>query len=356
MLTAFLCVLGLAGAALQGSEAEAARAAGQPTLIVLNKSEATASLIELESGKIVKTLPVGKGPHEAATSPDGKTVVVCNYGEQTPGSSLTVLDMLSREVDRTIELVDYHRPHGIVFISEHELLVTAEVEKKLILVDLRSDKVEAAMHTDQGASHMVAVSPDHQRAFVANIASGSISVIDLESKELVKVIPTGAGAEGIAVHPTKPEVWVTNRSADSVSVIDTKTLEPLAQMGCAAFPIRVAFTPDGRHALVSCAKSGDVAVFDVAQRELSQRIRMDEKALEDSGERLFGDSFGNSPVPIGILVEPEGKLAFIANTNADIVTVIDTTSWKIVRRLATGKQPDGMSWTSVAASAGAAAR
>ena len=44
-------------------------------LIVLNKSDATASLIDLGTGAVVATMPVGTGPHEVAVSPDGRTAV-----------------------------------------------------------------------------------------------------------------------------------------------------------------------------------------------------------------------------------------------------------------------------------------
>ncbi len=33
------------------------------TLVVLNKAEATASLIDLDTGKVKKTIPTGDGPH-----------------------------------------------------------------------------------------------------------------------------------------------------------------------------------------------------------------------------------------------------------------------------------------------------
>jgi hypothetical protein len=39
------------------------------TLVVLNKAETTASLIDLSSGEVRATLPTGSGPHEAAVSP-----------------------------------------------------------------------------------------------------------------------------------------------------------------------------------------------------------------------------------------------------------------------------------------------
>ena len=42
------------------------------TLVVLNKSEATASLVDLSSGTVRATLPTGDGPHEVAVSPGGR--------------------------------------------------------------------------------------------------------------------------------------------------------------------------------------------------------------------------------------------------------------------------------------------
>ena len=40
-------------------------------------------------------------------------------------------------------------------------------------------------------------------------------------------------------------------------------------------------------------------------------------------------------------------VAFVANTNADIVTVIDLKTWEIVDRLTAGKEPDGLGYSSL---------
>lgn len=42
------------------------------TLLVLNKSDNTVSMIDLASRKVLATLPTGVGPHEAAVSPDAR--------------------------------------------------------------------------------------------------------------------------------------------------------------------------------------------------------------------------------------------------------------------------------------------
>lgn len=332
----------MASATVIGTSAQA------QTLVVLNKSEANVSMIDATSGDVYATIGVGIGPHEAATSPDGKTVIVCNYGQREPGHTLTVIEVEKQRAARTIDLVDYHRPHGIVYLDERTIVVTAEVEKKLLVVDVEDGRVVSAIDTDQDISHMVAVTPDERYAFVANIGSGSASVIDLKGRQLVKVVETAPQAEGVAAHRSRPEVWVSNRRANTISVISTESLEVLSEFDCGEVPIRVTFTPDGRKALVSCARSGEVAIFDVATRSEIARVPMDIDESEVTTEgRLFGKQFGQSPVPVGILVEPRGTLAYVANTNADVITVIDIERAKIVDRLIAGKEPDGLAWTHI---------
>lgn len=310
-------------------------------LAVLNKSDATVSFLDPTRGEVLATLAVGDGPHEAATSPDGALLVVCNYGGRAAGSTLSVIDAERRAVARTIEL-GHHRPHGVLFTPGGELVVvTAEAERKLLLVDPHAGKVEAAIDTGQDVSHMVALARGGGLALVANIRSGTVSVIDLARRERVKVIETGAGAEGIATAPSGREVWVTNRSADTLSVIDVETLEVVATLECAKFPIRVAFTPDGRHALVSCMMSAEVVVFDADARKELRRIPMLEEVVDTEG-RLFADARGAAPV--GILVEPSGRRAYVANTNADVITILDLEDWRVAGRLRAGREPDGMAW------------
>lgn len=324
-------------------------APAEGTLVVLDKSDATASLHSDAGGPARLKLPVGRGPHEVAVSPDGKTAVVCDYGEQQGGSTLTVLDLSTWKVARTIDLGEYRRPHGIVYQADGKhVVVTCEANQALIRVDVVGGAVVKAFPTEAQASHMVALTPDGARAFVANIGSGSVTAVDMLEGSILAQIETGAGAEGIAVTPDGREVWVGNRAADTLCVIDVEWLEVRATLPCATFPIRVEITPDGKRALVSNADSGDVAVFDVAARKELARIPMQLAAVEGSGERLFGEQFGASPVPVGIEIALDGKRAWVANTNADLVTVLDLEQLAVVGRIPTGRQPDGMAWSPLA--------
>src|SRR5690348_2386498 len=106
-----------------------------PALVVLNKAQASASIISLADGRTIATMPVGNGPHEVAISPDGRWAVAANYGAQTPGNSLTVLDLRTRQPVRTIDLGSYTRPHGIAWMPDGKrVVVTSEQARALVIV------------------------------------------------------------------------------------------------------------------------------------------------------------------------------------------------------------------------------
>jgi YVTN family beta-propeller protein len=337
--------------ALAMSAAPALAGANDGTLVILNKSDHTASLLDRATGEELAVLPTDPAPHEAAVSPDGAMAVVANYGtREKPGSTLTVIDVASARVIGTIALrygsETFERPHGLKFTpGGKRLAVTAEANEAVLVVDMAKGAVVNVLRTGRKISHMLDLDPEGRRAFVTSIGSGTLTVVDINSGEKLADLKTGEGAEGVGVTPDGSEVWVTNRGADTVTVLDAQTFDVLATLQSASFPIRVAFTPDGKHALVSCARTGDVAVFDAESRNLVRRVSMEVQAGEQAKDRLFGDRFKDSPVPIGILIPPDGRHAYVANTNADIVTVIDLETWKIAGRLTAGREPDGMAFS-----------
>jgi len=89
---------------------------------------------------------------------------------------------------------------------------------------------------------------------------------------------------------------------------------------------------------------------DADTRRLVARVSMTSASVEgrERDERLFGSRFGGSPTPVGVLVEPGGERAYVANTNADVVTVINLRELAIEGRLVAGSEPDGMAWSALA--------
>lgn len=313
-------------------------------LLVLNKGAATASLMDPATGATLATMPTGQGPHEVAVSPDGRTAVVSDYGtSEAPGSTLTVLDLVARSQVGAIDLAPHHRPHGVAWLPDgRRVAVTLENDSLVALVDVPAGRIEGTIHTGQDKSHLLRLSPDGGHAYVANVGSGSVTMMDLAGRYVLRTTPTGAGAEGLALSPDGAELWVTNRAANTVSVLDAQTLAPLDTVQSASFPIRAAFTPDGKTVLVTNASSGELRFFEAATGRVLGTIEMRVDSTQLRGTML-GTEFGaGTGVPIGIVVTPDGRTAYVANANADLITVVDVRNRRITGYLPTGREPDGM--------------
>ncbi len=319
-------------------------------LIVLNKSDNTAWIIDRStfgqadsSRWLLAVLPTGTGPHEVAVAPNGARAVITNYGSrEVPGHTLTVINPLTLQHVRDIDLGSFQRPHGIAFLKDsRHVWVTAEAQASIIKVDIEAGQVVDSLRTDQQVSHMLVITPDERLAFVSNIGSGTVSVLDLQARRHLGNIPTGAGAEGMALTPDGREVWVTNRAANTVSLLSVDSLKVIATLPAGDFPIRIAFTPDGRRALVSNARSGDVTIFDVKERKAIGRISLKAQPVADRESRIFAYRFGDSPVPVGLLIPP-GTAAYVALTNADALAIIDWKKLSFLRMIRVGREPDGL--------------
>lgn len=313
---------------------------GGGTLVVLNKSDNSVSLFDLKESKEIKRIPVGIGPHEVAIYRNIAAVSI--YGDKDPGSSLCLIDLNKQEKIGKIDLAPYQRPHGIVFLPNgKEILVTVEANKAVLKIDIASRKIIEVIETAQESSHMIAYAPANQRAFTANIGSGTVSVLDMDKNKKLFDIPTGKGSEGLAINRKGESLWVTNRAENTISIIDTRLLKVVQSINTDNFPIRAAFTVDDKMVLVSNAKSGNIEVFDAQNFKKLHTIPISEMEVSDNQGRMSA-AIGTGPIPIGILMHPNGKYAFIANTNADIVTVLDLEKMNIAGRIATGKEPDGL--------------
>lgn len=320
-------MLGLAGAALADS-----------ALLVGNKAAASVHALDLATGERLAQFTTGEGPHEIEVSPDGKLAVVSDYGAQAAGNSLTVIDWPGRAVLRRIDLGTHTRPHGMRFTSDGKrLVVTTEGSGSLTVVDVHAGKVAGNIAVGDGLPHMVALSPDGRFAYATQLRAGSLSVVDLESGSKQRDVATGRGAEGLAVSPDGAEIWVGNRDEDNVTVIDAASFEVVATLDSKGFPIRVTMTPDGRHVLVTNARAAELAVFDRAVRKQVATV-----VLAREGAEYRPSMLGETALPIGALVAPDGRRAFVAISGGDEVAVIDTATWQVTGYWATGREPDAL--------------
>jgi YVTN family beta-propeller protein len=172
-------------------------------LLVLSKPGAKLLIVDVDSKKVIGEVPVGTAPHEVAVSADGNFAFVANYGDQTPGSTLSVIDLATRKEVRRKNLGVLRRPHGIVE-SHGKIYFTAEINKVVVRYDPATDSIDWLQGTGQNVTHMLVITVDERKIFTANIGSDSVSVITTTGNGQnwrVAQIAVGKRPEGIGPGP-----------------------------------------------------------------------------------------------------------------------------------------------------------
>ena len=295
--------------------------AAAETLLVGNKGEDTLSLVALSSGEELARLPTGKMPHEIAVSPDGKQAAVVAYG----GTTIDVFDVAARTKIRTIDLSPNQRPHGLLWLADGRLVATTEGSQSVAVV--AADGRVTSIATGQQGSHMVVVAPDNRIAYVANIGSGTVSVLDLNAGTKLRDLAVGGRPEGLALAKGGRELWVGDLAAPRVSVWDVATSTKVDEKAVDPVAIRVLACPDGRLIATSNIGKGTISLFDAETRAPVRTIKVSE---------------GDAARQVTLLFSPDSKRLYAAETGVDKVAEIDVVTGTVLRRLAAGKQGDGL--------------
>jgi YVTN family beta-propeller protein len=303
------------------------------SLLVLNKEAHSAWQLDATTGAKIAEYPTGVAPHEVAISPNKKRAIITNYGDQHPGNSLTVIDLQNKKVNKTISLGKFTRPHGIKWFSDSKrAIVTVEDQQSVIVVDIDTGKILQSIRTNQKVSHMVSLDPAEATAYVTNLGSGSVSILDLEQGKRINTLQTGDGTEGIVVVPNNNEVWITNRSANTISVLDIETAAITDSFTSTDFPIRAELSNNEQWVAVSNAKSSQISIFDVESNKQIQKI----STTEDQ----------TSGMPIGLTFSNDDRYLYVSNSEQNNIAIINTGNWTLTDTFATDKTPDGIAYIS----------
>jgi len=302
-------------------------------LLVLHKDESTIAYIDPDAGHAVRTIPVDLNPHEAVVSRDGKYAYVTCAG----GNTVAVLDVKAGEVVHRIAHPDFKFPHGMDITHDNRWLwLVSTYSNKLFLISIPEHRVEKVLPLHQTYTHMVHITPDGSRAYVANIGSNNITIVDVATQSVITHIPVGKEPEGLAHHPDGRHVYVANQGDNNLYVISSETHEVLWRRRLGTLPIRAVFTPDGKYCLIPNRESHDLSV--VAHSHVGA-------TPEPSPWEIKRIPVGRWPG--GVVVRPDGAEAYVANNKTNDISVIDLASLKEVRRMDCGIHPDGMIWLEV---------
>ena len=193
----------------------------------------------------------------------------------------------------------------------------------------------------------VAFTPNGKTAYVANLISNTVSVIDTKTNTVVATIngedESFSAPLAVAITPDGARVYVTNFGPfpqpgapppppSFVSVIDTKTNTVVATIGVGVLPEGVAISPNGRTAYVANEGSNTVSVIDTKTNTVVD--------LDPTTPEIEGIPVGMGPS--GVAFTPNGRRAYVTNYFDNFVSVIDTKTNTVVDEITVGPLCNGL--------------
>ncbi len=307
--------------------------AQQGRLLVAQKGDMSLAIVDPSAGKVIGNVPEGGVTgHEVIASTDGRLAYVPIYGNSgvgkpgTDGTKLVAIDIAAQKVVNTLDFGHGVRPHcPLIGPKDGLLYVTTELDKTISLIDQKTLKIVGTIPTGQAESHMLVLSHDGRRGYTANVGPGTVSVLDIASHKVLKIIPVSGNTQRIAISNDDRWVFTADQTKPQLAVIDTKTDQVSRWIPLEGMAYGTAPTPDGRWLLVTLPDQNKIAVVDLKTMQVVRSV-------------------GVGVYPQEVVVRPDGKAAYVSCMTSNQVAEIDLGTRTLTRLIATGKGTDGLAW------------
>jgi len=337
-------------------------------LIVVNPDSNSVSLVDTAAQAILIELPVGVDPRTVTVDDHNQWAYVANHGSDT----VSIIDLQERSVIG--EIAVGNRPYGVVISPNSQYLYVAEQgDDSLAIVETKSGRLLRRIGLEDRPSGL-AIDGDGRWLYITHLLSKQITVLDVSQPYAVHLPLLVAGnpdvdpapdrqieaadhqvlstislwpdsnlVQSFVISPDGRTAYVPHTRSNSgnpfltfdttvfplVSLVDLTTQQHLVgqQIDLATLdppgiglPFDVAISPGGDELWVVNAASNDITVVDLASRQLAAHIE-----VEDN--------------PRAILLAPDGQTAYINNTLAGTVSVVDTDAYSVTASLTTSQIP-----------------
>jgi YVTN family beta-propeller protein len=280
--------------------------------------------------------PLYKGQllvHGLGYSPDSRTLAVVSVAS----NAVTFIDVATNKVKGTIYVG--RSPHEAFFTRDgRELWVTVRGEDYISVIDPNQLKEIRRIQLANGPG-MTMFGTDGKYAFVCSSFTPELAVVETASHQIVKRISQASPfCPNIAVSPENDEVWITLKDIGKVQVFSAKP--PFAQLalletGPITNHVNFANNGNGNFAYVTIGGTNQVKVY---QRGPSPTL---------VATIPVGD------LPHGIWPSGDGTRVYVALENGNRAVAIDTLTNKVIANITVGQTTQALVYVPKAVPSGA---
>lgn len=279
------------------------------------------------------------------------------------GNQVIAVDSATNKITGAYTGVE--NPHGLVATSDGEYLIAGSLKETPAKPDQPKDTPNSKLfiiHPAHGHvmstipvigwTHHLAITPDDRYVLSTHGAQGNVSVIDLQSNQVIKTIATGAVPNYILIDQGGKRAFVSNSGKGTLSEIDLKSWKVTRVLEAGPSPEHMAFSGDESTIFVSNPRAGTVSVVSVKTGKITNTFVIGKSVhgldIGDDGKTLFvsskkenklvavdtktGDKreLNLSPAPYHLnTIQGTGKI-YVSSRKQPVIWVIDQKQLKVV--------------------------
>ncbi len=284
-------------------------------------------------------------PMNLAVSPDGRHL----FATAQDAGQLLVIDTETRKVIKKIPVG--HKPYEVILDRTGKTAwVSNQWSDNISVIDVDKMQVTDTLSTGNGPAGL-SLDAEGSNLYVVNSYSSDLSLIDLATGIERKRLPMGNNPTGTALSPDGSRLLVTARRAvivpygepmeSELTVVSnqSKRVTEFKKVSSAHVMENMAFTPSGDLALVTLVRPKNLVT--TLQVEKGWMMNHGFGVVEPGeGGRiiqfLLDEPNAYYPDPFDVVITPDGKKAFISSSGADCISVVSIDS---VRNLIASSTP-----------------
>jgi DNA-binding beta-propeller fold protein YncE len=266
--------------------------------------------------------------HELLVIPERGRAYVPIFGDgihgrnPNPGHVLHVFDLLARKLIDTIDLRPDIAPHTLRLGADGLIYITCENTAKIVVIDPKTNKVVGRIGSGSTNGHRLCIPNDGKRLYTDNEEDATVSVIDLEARELIGKIEvpeklagiavTGDGKTVVAVSDDTPVVFMIDTASELVTELPLEGVPKPAQIA--------RYSDDDKLLVVSSLNSNMVSLIDVASRRQTA-ITVGSQPMDFAfrGDEIFVGCQGDGTIHLIDVPNRRHKSSFKAGTGCESV-------------------------------------
>ncbi|MDG2263294.1 MAG: YncE family protein, partial [Actinomycetota bacterium] len=275
---------------------------------------------------------VGGAPKQVAFTPDNAEIWVTLLD----GDGVEVYEPFTGELLAEIDLAGSGAVE-VIFNAAGTLAYVSQMETSSVYeIDVASKKVLRNMPAIGAWTKVMVLSPDERTLYASNWVDDNISEFDLETGQVVRILPTVKTPRGLYVTPDGEELWVAGFLNGEIQVIDLAKGRGTVIYRSGGSMRHLVGDDERGLVYASDMTRANTLVIDVDTREVAELAKVDRTAntidLSPDGQVLYVSSRGRNHEESYHRLGPDwGSVA-----------IIDTATGRHFDTIVGGNQPTGL--------------